>query len=67
MLEEQRLIDAKDQKEFQDRIIEEDKRRNAILAKIEEARKEREAKKNAAVSNLASEKEARLAEIEKMK
>ena len=67
LLEEQRMIDANDQKEFQDRIIEEEKRRNAILSKIEEARREREAKKNAVTSNLVAEKEARLAEIEKMK
>ena len=46
--------------------MEEEQRRQAILASIEAARKEREARKNAMANNLQAEKEARLAEIERM-
>jgi len=47
ILEEQRMVDAKDQKDFQSRIMEEEKRRQEILAGIDRARQEREALKNA--------------------
>ena len=60
-------MDAQDQKDIQDRIVQEEKRRQDILANIEAARKEREARKNSLIKNLNSEKDARLAEIEKMK
>lgn len=60
-------MDAQDQKDIQDRIVQEEKRRQDILANIEAARKEREARKNSLINNLNSEKDARLAEIEKMK
>ena len=60
-------MDAQDQKDIQDRIVQEEKRRQDILANIEAARKEREASKNSLINNLNSEKDARLAEIEKMK
>lgn len=67
ILEEQRMQDARDQAEFQSRILEEEKRRQEILANIEAARKDREARKHAIMNNLQAEKEARLAEIEKLK
>ena len=41
-----------DQREIQERIVEEEKRRQEILNKIEAARKEREARKNAVTMNL---------------
>lgn len=46
--------------------MEEESRRQAILASIEAARKEREARKHAMANNLVAEKDARLAEIERM-
>jgi hypothetical protein len=47
ILEEQRMVDAQDQNDFQNRILEEEKRRQEILAGIDRARQEREALKNA--------------------
>ena len=44
LLEEQRAVDARDQKDYHGRIMEEEKRRQEILANIEAARKQREAK-----------------------
>lgn len=41
-LEEQRMRDAQESREFQKRIVEEEKRREAILAEIELKRRERE-------------------------
>lgn len=67
ILEEQRQVDVNDQIDIQKRIVEEEKRRQAILADIETARKERETHKNTLMKNLNDEKEARLKEIEKMK
>mmetsp|Transcript_2499 Transcript_2499/g.3144 ORF Transcript_2499/g.3144 Transcript_2499/m.3144 type:complete len:370 (+) Transcript_2499:4439-5548(+) len=67
ILEEQRQVDARDQKDIQDRIVQEEKRRQDILSNIEAARRDREARKNAIVNNLNSEKETRMQEIEKMK
>lgn len=46
--------------------MEEERRRTEVLANIEKARKEREAKRTELYSNLHEEKLARLAEIEKM-
>ena len=66
-LEEQRLIDQKDQEEYQRRIMEEEQRRQEILANIEASRKEREARKTAIVENLQEEMDFRIQEIEKMK
>ena len=65
-LEEQRQIDQKDQEEYQKRIMEEEQRRQAILASIEAARREREARKNAMANNLQADLEKRLADIERM-
>ena len=42
ILEEQRMVDAKDQTDFQNRILEEEKRRQEILSGIERARQDRE-------------------------
>ena len=67
LLEEQRMIDAKDQKEYQQRIVDEEKRRQEILTNIEKARKEREDRKNAIATGLQAEKEARMHEIERLK
>ena len=44
LLEEQRAVDARDQQDYHGRIMEEEKRRQEILANIEAARKQREAK-----------------------
>lgn len=67
LLEDQRLIDQKDQQEYQERILEEDSRRQEILANIEASRKEREARKNAIATGLNEEMDFRIQEIEKMK
>lgn len=67
LLEDQRLIDQKDQLEYQERILEEDSRRQEILANIEASRIEREARKNAIATGLNEEMDFRIQEIEKMK
>ena len=46
--------------------MEEEKRRQAILANIEASRRQREARKNEVANNLESEKEARMREIERL-
>ena len=46
--------------------MEEEKRRQDILANIEASRKQREARKNEIAINLQAEKDARMAEIERI-
>ena len=65
-IEEQRVIDAKDQQDYQKRILDEERRRQDILANIEASRKQREARKNEIVLNLQAEKDARIAELERI-
>lgn len=67
LLEDQRTRDARDQQEYQERIMEEERRRQEILANIEAARRQREDLKSKMESNLQSEKDARLKEIERMR
>ena len=66
LLEDQRTRDARDQQEYQERIMEEERRRQEILANIEASRKEREARKTALVENIQEEMDFRIQEIEKM-
>lgn len=66
ILEEQRMVDAQDQQDYQRRIMEEEKRRQEILANIEASRRQREARKNEIANNLEAEKDARMKEIERL-
>ena len=62
-LEEQRANDARESRDFQRRIIQEEKKRQEILANLEKQRIERERKKNDIMTQLEQDKLSRLADL----